>query len=42
MMYSDYYKPGRTTETYAMLAKDFLTDKDAPADKLKRYMEAMH
>jgi polyhydroxyalkanoate synthesis regulator phasin len=42
MMYSDYYKPGRTTDTYAMLAKDFLTDKDAPADKLKRYIEAMH
>lgn len=42
MMYSDYYKPTRTTDTYAMLAKDFLTDKDAPSDKLKRYIEAMH
>jgi len=41
MMYSDYYKPTRTTDTYAALAKDFLSDKDAPADKLKRYMEAM-
>lgn len=42
MMYSDYYKPTRTLETYASLAKDFLEDKDAPADKLKRYIEAMH
>lgn len=41
MMYSDYYKPGRSVEEYATLAKDFLMDKDAPADKLKRYMEAM-
>ena len=41
MMYSDYYKPLRTVETYAMLAKDFITDKDAPADKVKRYMLAM-
>lgn len=41
MMYSDYYKPTRTTDTYAMLAKDFLEDKDAPSDKLKRYIEAM-
>ena len=41
MMYSDYYKPTRSTDTYAALAKDFLTDKDAPADKLKRYFEAM-
>lgn len=42
MMYSDYYKPTRSVETYAALAKDFLEDKDAPADKLKRYFEAMH
>lgn len=42
MMYSDYYKPTRTTETYAQLAKDFLEDKDAPSDKLKRYLEVMH
>lgn len=42
MMYSDYYKPTRTTDTYAMLAKDFLSDPDAPKDKLKRYIEAMH
>lgn len=42
MMYSDYYQPTRTTDTYAALAKDFLSDKDAPPDKLKRYLEAMH
>lgn len=42
MMYSDYYQPARTTDTYAMLAKDFLDDKDAPKDKLKKYLEAMH
>ena len=42
MMYSDYYKPTRTTETYAMLAKDFIEDTDAPQDKVKRYMKAMH
>lgn len=41
MMYSDYYKPARTTDTYAALAKDFIDDEDAPADKVKRYMEAM-
>jgi hypothetical protein len=42
MMFSDYYKPTRSFETYVTLAKDFLEDKDAPADKLKRYIEAMH
>lgn len=42
MMYSDYYTPTTSVETYARLAKDFLDDKDAPADKLKRYLEAMH
>lgn len=41
MMYSDYYTPGRSVETYADLASSFLNDKDAPSDKLKRYMEAM-
>lgn len=41
MMYSDYYKPGRPVEVYAELAKDFIADKDAPADKVKRYMLAM-
>ena len=42
MMYSDYYKPTRTTDTYAMLAKDFIEDTDAPQDKVKRYMKVMH
>lgn len=42
MMYSDYYKPTRSVDTYAALAKDFLEDKDAPADKLERYIKAMH
>ena len=41
MMYSDYYKPAYTVENYATLAKDFLTDKDAPANKVVRYMKAM-
>ena len=41
MMYSDYYTPARSVETYARLAKDFIDDKDAPSDKVKRYMEAM-
>lgn len=41
MMYSDYYKPTRTTDTYAMLAKDFLEDKDGKPDKLQRYIKAM-
>lgn len=42
MMYSDYYQPERKTDTYAILAKDFLEDEDAPKDKLKRYLKAMH
>lgn len=41
MMYSDYYTPTTSVETYARLAKGFLDDKDAPSDKLKRYIEAM-
>ena len=41
MMYSDYYTPTRSVETYANMAKSFLDDKDAPADKLQRYMHAM-
>lgn len=41
MMYSDYYQAGRGAYFYASMAKDFLTDKDAPSDKLKRYIEAM-
>lgn len=42
MIYSDYYKPGRSDETYIELAYDFLSDKDAPEDKAKRYYKAMH
>ena len=41
MMYSDYYKPTRSTDTYAALARDFISDPDAPKDKVKRYLEAM-
>ena len=41
MMYSDYYKPAYTTDAYASMAKDFITDKDAPSNKVVRYMKAM-
>ena len=41
MIYSDYYKTGRSDETYIELAYDFLEDKDAPEDKAKRYYKAM-
>ena len=41
MIYSDYYKSGRSDETYISLAKDFLDDIDAPEDKIKRYYLAM-
>ena len=41
MMYSDYYKAAYTTENYAALAKDFIGDKDAPKNKVVRYMKAM-
>lgn len=41
MMYSDYYKPAYTADTYASMAKDFITDKDAPSNKVVRYIEAM-
>lgn len=41
MMYSDYYKPSYTTDTYASMAKDFVADKDAPSNKVVRYMKAM-
>lgn len=37
MMYSDYYKTGRSDETYIELAYDFLEDKDAPEGKAKKY-----
>lgn len=42
MVYSDYYKSGRTTETYVELAHDFLADSDAPECKAKKYFWAMH
>jgi hypothetical protein len=42
MIYSDYYKAGRSDETYIELAYDFLADKDAPEDKMKKYYRAMH
>lgn len=41
MMYSDYYCAGKSDDYYIMLAEDFLNDKDAPSDKVHRYMEAM-
>lgn len=42
MIYSDYYKQGRSDDVYIELAYDFLSDKDAPHDKAKRYYWAMH
>ena len=41
MMFSDYYKPAYTTDNYAAMAKDFIADKDAPSNKVVRYMKAM-
>lgn len=41
MIYSDYYKSGRSDDTYIEFAYDFLADKDAPEDKAKRYYKAM-
>lgn len=41
MMYSDYYKPSFTTDNYASMAKDFIADKDAPSNKVVRYMTVM-
>lgn len=41
MMYSDYYKATYATDTYASMAKDFIADKDAPSNKVVRYMKAM-
>lgn len=41
MIYSDYYKSGRSDETYIELAKDFIDDIDAPDDKAKKYYLAM-
>lgn len=41
MIWSDYYKSGRSDETYIELACDFLDDPDAPEDKAKKYYLAM-
>lgn len=41
MMYSDYYKATFSTDQYAVMAKDFIGDKDAPSNKVVRYMKAM-
>lgn len=41
MIYSDYYKNGRTDDTYIELAHDFLDDVDAPEGKAKKYYLAM-
>ena len=41
MMYSDYYKSGRSDDTYIGLAVDFLNDPDAPDGKAKKYYLAM-
>lgn len=41
MIWSDYYKGGRSDETYVELACDFLDDPDAPEDKAKKYYLAM-
>ena len=45
-MYSDYHKTAREMgvdkpEYYAMLARDFLCDKDAGPHKLRKYMETI-
>lgn len=37
MMYSDYYNPKFNTDDYIHLAHQFLSDKDAPDDKLLEY-----
>lgn len=41
MVYSDFYKSGRSDETYIELANDFLDDIDAPDCKAKKYYLAM-
>lgn len=37
LIYSDYYKQGRTDDTYVELAHDFLADVDAPEHKAKKW-----
>lgn len=42
MIYSDYFKSGRSDETYIEMAHDFLSDEDSPENKAKKYWRAMH
>jgi hypothetical protein len=37
MVYSDYYQPAFTTETYITLAKDWIEDSDVPEGKTLKY-----
>jgi hypothetical protein len=37
MVYSDYYKSGRTDDTYVEMAYDFLNDIDGPEHKAKKW-----
>lgn len=39
---SDYYKSGRSDDTYIELAHDFLEDKDGTENKVKKYFKAMY
>lgn len=41
MVYSDYYNVDYGLKDYIRLACDFIDDKDAPKDKVKRYIHAM-
>lgn len=41
MVWSDYYRQEWTDEEYIRLACDFLGDKDAPKNKMSRYMSVM-
>lgn len=42
MIYSDYFKSGRSDDTYVEMAYDFLTDVDAPENKAKKYWSGMN
>lgn len=37
MVYSDFYKQGRTDDTYVEMAHDFLADVDGAENKAKKY-----
>lgn len=37
MVYSDYYKPGKSDDVYIEMAYDFLNDIDGPEHKAKKY-----